>query len=231
MTTQSPLCLEKELRPQEKGIPRLLSQLVSLAPTLLARPLTKENGGLHFWAILSAPVPQSVGGQQLALTRPLLDQTAVSRPAGHRVRQAAAAMRAFGAGCPAAVNFRSGRTAPGQVRTGRAGFASGALLAPPPVTPHSPVLRILGDRMTARGPLRPAKPKTKATCHGGREIRLRRPAGPRAGEAWAGRQVLVSVFCSRSLGDRPSTPPRGSAAWGPRAGSRDLGQRLSGRPR
>ena len=137
VTTQSPLCLEKEPRPQEKGIPRLLSQLVSLAPTLLARPLTKENGGLHFWAILSAPVPQSVGEQQLALTRPLLDQTAVSRPAGHRVRQAAAAMRAFGAGRPAAVNFRSARTAPG--RRGQAGLR--LPLGPSSRLPRSPLTR------------------------------------------------------------------------------------------
>lgn len=205
---------------------------MSLAPTLLAGPLTKENGGLHFWAVLSAPVPQSVGGQQLALTRPLLDQTAVSRPAGHRVGEAAAAMRAFGAGRPAAVNFRS---APNCPRAGADRLGWVCLWGPPRASPGhpslTPVLRILGDRMTARGPLRPAKPKTKATCHGGGETRLRLPAGPRAGGAWAGGQVLVSVFCSRSLGDRPSTPPRGSAAWGPRAGSPDLGQRLSGRPR
>lgn len=94
---------------------------------------------------------------------------------------------------------------PLQVRKGWTGFASGVPTRASPGHPSlTPVLRILGDRMTARGPLRPAKPKTKATCHGGGETRLRRPAGPRDGGAWAGGQVLVSVFC---LSWRPPLHP------------------------
>lgn len=136
-----------------------------------------------------------MGGQQLALTLPLLDQAAVSRALGAGGGRGDARLRSW----PHSRGQFQERAEmpPLQVRKGWTGFASGV---PPRASPGhpllTPVLRILGDRMTARGPLRPAKPKTKATCHGGGENRLRRPAGPRAGGAWAGRQVLVSVFCS-----------------------------------
>lgn len=55
-----------------------------------------------------------------------------------------------------------------QVRKGWVGFASGSLLAPPPGHPSlTPVLWILGDRMTTRGPLRPANPKQKQLAMAG----------------------------------------------------------------
>lgn len=236
VTTQSPLCLEKELRPQDKRIPAKTPRCFpNLCPWLQLFGLALKQR--KRWPPFLGSSLRSCSPKRGRTT--VSPNTATPRPNGC-VRDS----RALGAGGGRGeARLRSwphsrgqfqerAQLPPRQVRKGWAGFASG--VPPRASSGHpslTPVLWILGDRMTTRGTLRPAKPKIKATCHGGEETRLRLPAGPRAGGAWAGAQVLVSVFCSRSLGDRLSTPPRGSAAWRPREGSRDLGQRLSGRPR